>query len=109
MADECGSPEFQHKDAPNQWHLFHLANRCRWYLYAQSVHHRAGNFRDPLCSNSVQIGKTSYGYNAHGRQSAITDARNGTTTLTFNSADRVATATTPPPGTGDPPQTMTTY
>jgi len=57
-----------------------------------------------------QIGSTSYGYDAHGRPSSVTDARNGLTTNTFNNADLVATVTTPNPGTlGSGPQTTATY
>jgi YD repeat-containing protein len=57
-------------------------------------------------SNNKQIGQTSYGYDAHGRQNTSTDARNGTTTTTFvhlvtrrpsatNNADLPSTITTP--------------
>ena len=60
-------------------------------------------------SNSVQIGKITYGYDAHGRQNTVTDARNGTTTFTFNNADQVVTITTPPPGTGASAQTTVTF
>jgi hypothetical protein len=61
--------------------------------------------------NSVpaQIGKTSYAYDTHGRQYQVTDARNGTTTTTFNAADLPYTVTTPAPGSGQPAQTTTTY
>ena len=50
----------------------------------------------------------SYGYDAHGRQYQVTDARNGTTTLGFNNADLVATNTTPNPGNGGSQETTTT-
>jgi RHS repeat-associated protein len=60
-------------------------------------------------SSGGPIGQTTYGYDAHGRQDAITDARNGTTTLTFNNADQAVSVTTPAPGTGQSPQTTTTY
>jgi len=60
-------------------------------------------------SAAAQIGKTSYGYDAHGRQNTIADARNGTTTLSFNNADQIVTTTTPAPGNGQPAQTVTTY
>jgi RHS repeat-associated protein len=56
-------------------------------------------------SAGSQIGETRYGYDAHGRQSTVTDARNGATTYTFNNADQVLTATTPSPGNGQSPQT----
>jgi len=60
-------------------------------------------------ANGIQIGGTTYGYDAHGRQNAITDARNGTTTLGYNNADLVATNTTPNPGSGSPEVTTTLY
>jgi len=60
-------------------------------------------------SGNNQIFKTTYGYDAHGRQSSLTDARSGTTSYSFNSADQVATLTTPAPGTGQAAQTTTTY
>ena len=60
-------------------------------------------------SGNNQIGKTAYGYDAHGRQNTITDARNGATAYTFNNADQVVSINTPPPGTGQPAQTTTTY
>jgi RHS repeat-associated protein len=61
-------------------------------------------------SAGTQIGKTSYAYDPHGRVNQTTDARNGTTTVTFNSADQVLTTTTPLPGNGSPVQvTSTTY
>lgn len=59
-------------------------------------------------SNSVQIAKTSYGYDAHGRQHQATDARNGTTTQVFNNADQVTSVTTPLPGNGQAAQ-ITSY
>ena len=60
-------------------------------------------------STGAQIGGTTYGYDAHGRQNTMTDARNGTTTLGYNNADLVATNTTPNPGgSGASPQITTT-
>jgi RHS repeat-associated protein len=59
-------------------------------------------------SDNAPIGKTTYGYDAHGRQSTVTDPRNGTTTFTFNNADQVVSVTTPAPGNGAPAQTTTT-
>jgi YD repeat-containing protein len=56
-----------------------------------------------------QVGQTIYGYDAHGRQNTATDARNGTTSYTYNNADQVLTVTTPPPGPGQAPQVTTTY
>ena len=60
-------------------------------------------------SSGVQIGQTSYTYDAHGRQSAVTDARNGATVYGYNAADLAATITTPNPGNGGSPETTTTY
>ncbi|MBI2927417.1 MAG: hypothetical protein HYY24_17105 [Verrucomicrobia bacterium] len=59
-------------------------------------------------SSGTQLTQTTYGYDAHGRQSTVTDARNGTTTFTFNAADQIVTSTTPAPGTGQPAQATTT-
>src|SRR5207249_3172648 len=59
-------------------------------------------------SGGAQIGKLTYGYDIYGRQNSVTDARNGTTTTTFNDADLVIAVATPAPGTGQPAQTMTT-
>ncbi len=56
-----------------------------------------------------QISGISFGYDAHLRQSAIADARNGTTTYSFNNADQIVTNTTPNPGTGSPEVTTTLY
>jgi len=61
-------------------------------------------------SGENQISSVSYGYDPHGRQNTLTDARNGTTTLGFNAADLVTSVTTPNPGTlGGTPQTTATY
>ncbi|MBI2927414.1 MAG: hypothetical protein HYY24_17090 [Verrucomicrobia bacterium] len=59
-------------------------------------------------SSGTQLSQTTYGYDAHGRQSTVTDARNGTTTFTFNAADQAVTSTTPAPGTGQRAQITTT-
>jgi RHS repeat-associated protein len=56
-------------------------------------------------SNNVQIAKTTYGYDSHGRQHQTTDARNGTTTQVYNSADQVISVTTPAAGNGQGAQT----
>ncbi|MBL9166811.1 MAG: RHS repeat-associated core domain-containing protein [Verrucomicrobiales bacterium] len=56
-------------------------------------------------SNNVQIAKTTYGYDTHGRQHQTTDARNGTTTQAYNSADQVISVTTPVAGNGQGAQT----
>ena len=60
-------------------------------------------------SAGSQLGQQTYGYDAHGRQNSVTDARNGTITSTFDNADRVVTVTTPLPGTGQAAQTTTKY
>jgi RHS repeat-associated protein len=46
-------------------------------------------------SNDQQIGATYYGYDPHGRQNTVSDARNGTTTYTFSAADLVTKTVTP--------------
>jgi hypothetical protein len=46
------------------------------------------------------LNSTTYGYDAHGRQNSITDARNGTTTNWFNAADQVSSVKTPAPAVG---------
>jgi len=48
-------------------------------------------------ASGTQIGQTIYGYDAHGRQSTVTDARNGTTTSYFNNADQLVATLTPSP------------
>jgi len=61
-------------------------------------------------SDNSTVKLTTYGYDAHGRQSAFTDARNGTTTYTFNNADQVVSVTTPTPGgLASSPETTTSY
>ena len=61
-------------------------------------------------SSGSTIGNTGYSYDQHGRQSTMTDARNGTTTYTYNAADQVSTVTTPSPGTpGSSAEVTTTY
>jgi len=53
---------------------------------------------------------TTNGYDPQGRLGAVTDARNGTTTLMYNNADLVATNITPNPGTpGASPQVTATF
>jgi RHS repeat-associated protein len=59
--------------------------------------------------DQTTLSQMEYGYDAHGRQSQITDARNGTTTLVYNDADLVQTITTPVPAPGQAAQTNTTY
>src|SRR3989442_8270397 len=60
-------------------------------------------------STGSQLGKTSYAYDAHGRVLTTTDARNGATAYGYNNADQLTSVTTPPPGTGQGPQTTATY
>ena len=43
----------------------------------------------------AQLGQTTYGYDAHGRQATVTDARNGATTYTYNAADQVDSVVSP--------------
>jgi YD repeat-containing protein len=57
----------------------------------------------------AQLGQTTYAYDPHGRVASMADARNGSTTYTYDNADRVVTVTTPAPGTGQGPQTTTSY
>lgn len=61
-------------------------------------------------SGGDQIAKTTYAYDPHDRPSSVTDARNGATTYSYNSADLIAAVTTPNPGTvGGLPETTSTY
>ncbi len=61
-------------------------------------------------SGSSQVTSVTVGYDTHGRQSTQTDARNGTTTQTYNWADLIASVTTPAPGNGHAAQTtINTY
>jgi RHS repeat-associated protein len=59
-------------------------------------------------NTGAQIGRTTYAYDAHGRQYRVTDAGNGATTYAYDAADRVISVTSPPPGTGHAPQTTLT-
>lgn len=60
-------------------------------------------------STGAQLGQVTYGYDAHGRQNTVTDARTGTTTLYFNDADQVSGIVTPAPGAGQSGQVTTNY
>jgi YD repeat-containing protein len=60
-------------------------------------------------SGSNPLGGVVYGYDAHGRQVTITDARTGVTTYAFDDADRVESVTTPAPATGENAQTTTRH
>src|SRR5439155_13655494 len=54
-------------------------------------------------------GKTTYAYDAHGRQSTAMDARNGVTTYGYNNADQITSVTTPAPEEGKGTQTTIYY
>ena len=63
--------------------------------------------RDSL---NTQLSALNYSYDSNGRQTALTDARNGTTSYTYNNADLVESVTTPNPGTiGGSAQVTTTF
>jgi uncharacterized protein RhaS with RHS repeats len=51
----------------------------------------------------------SYGYDAYGRVSSQTDARNGATSFTYYDSDTVQTVSAPALGTGEPRQVTTSY
>ncbi|HWN96203.1 MAG TPA: RHS repeat-associated core domain-containing protein, partial [Methylomirabilota bacterium] len=53
-------------------------------------------------SGGTQIGQTLFGYDEHGRQKFMTDARNGTTTNFFDVLDRIVATASPAPATGSP-------
>ncbi len=55
-----------------------------------------------------QLSAIGYSYDAHGRQSMTTDARNGATTYGYNNADLTTSVTTPAPGNGQAAETTTT-
>ena len=59
--------------------------------------------------NGSQVGQTTYGYDPHGRQNTVTDARTGTTTYYFNQADQVNGIVTPTPGSGQSAEVTTNY
>jgi hypothetical protein len=56
-------------------------------------------------NSSTQLNATTFAYDEHGRQKFMTDARNGTNTYAFDNLDRVVVSTTPPPASGQMPQT----
>jgi YD repeat-containing protein len=60
-------------------------------------------------SGGGQVTLTTYAYDAHGRISSTTDARNGATSYAYNAADQVVTTTAPSLGTGQAPQVTTSY
>lgn len=59
--------------------------------------------------NSNQISGTTFAYDPHGRPKSMTDARNGTTSYTYNGADQVNSTTTPAPGNGASAQVTTNF
>src|SRR6266516_4651044 len=67
------------------------------------------SFDPRYSSTSVQLGQTTYAYDAHGRVLTTTDASNGAASYLYNNADQATTVTTPAPGTGQGPQTTRTY
>ncbi len=48
-------------------------------------------------NSGICLGATSFGYDEHGRQKYLIDARNGTNTTTFNDLDETVSTTTPVP------------
>jgi RHS repeat-associated protein len=61
-------------------------------------------------AQDTQLSQVTYAYDVHGRQSSVTDARNGATSYTYNNADQVLTVTTPDPdGAGPESAQVTTY
>jgi len=60
-------------------------------------------------STGSQISGTIYGFDSHGRKDIVTDARNGTTTYTFNNADRINSTTTPSPSSGVSAEVTSNY
>jgi RHS repeat-associated protein len=56
-----------------------------------------------------QLSAVSYGYDAHGRQTTVTDVRTGTAVLTFNDADGISSVTSPSPDGIQPPQVSVNY
>ena len=57
----------------------------------------------------ASLGQTTYSYDPHGRQNAVTDARTGATTYEYNDADQVSSVTTPVPGLAQSAQRTVTY
>jgi len=60
-------------------------------------------------STGTQIGQTLYGYDAHGRQNTVTDARTGTTTNFYNNADQVSSTVSPVPAAGQSAEVTVNY
>ena len=55
-------------------------------------------------SGSTQLSSVTYGYDSHGRQNQMTDARAGTTSNYFNNADQISGVVTPQPASGQQAQ-----
>jgi YD repeat-containing protein len=55
-------------------------------------------------ADGTVIEHADYTYDAHGRASRATDARNGATLVSFNDADQITRLTTPAPAVGESPQ-----
>ncbi|HWX19911.1 MAG TPA: RHS repeat-associated core domain-containing protein [Candidatus Binatia bacterium] len=63
-----------------------------------------------LDSQPSVLASSTNGYDAYDRRSSVTDARNGTTSYSFNGADQTGSVTTPNPGSiGGSPQTTLTF
>ncbi len=73
-----------------------------------TVHHRYESGRLTLVARrdaqGTSLGQTTYLYDPHGRIWKVTDARSGTTTLSYNAADQIIAVASPPPGDGHGPQ-----
>jgi RHS repeat-associated protein len=54
----------------------------------------------------TQVGQVIFGYDAHGRVRFITDARNGTTTNTYDALDRIVSVAMPSPLPGNSSQVI---
>jgi RHS repeat-associated protein len=60
-------------------------------------------------ANGAQLGQIVYGYDSHGRQNTLTDARNGTTISFFNNADQITATLSPSPDGVQSGQVITNY
>lgn len=60
-------------------------------------------------SGGNQISQSIYGYDVHGRQNTVTDARDGTATNFYNNADQVNGAASPSPDGVQAAQVTTNY
>lgn len=65
-----------------------------------------GRTTSAVVSNSTSvISQQQMGYDPHGRLLTVTDARNGTSTNSYNNADQITSFVTSSPGPGQSPQT----